>query len=157
MNGEQATLKVFPVRQILLAGMAGGVAEIVWFMAIGLLLSLNVHDVAAGITSSISPGWGSSPYAAFTGILIHLFLSVLLAAAYIATLGRWSISRFGLSGQLLIGMSALALVWAINYLVILPVVNPSFIELSTYGLSLPSKVLFGISMALTFNYLVKGD
>lgn len=157
MNGEQTALKVFPVRQILLAGMAGGMAEIVWFGLVGLLLSMNVQDVAAGITASVSPDWGASPYAAFTGVLIHLFLSVALAAVYIATLGRWSISRFGLAGQLLIGMSALVLVWAMNYLVILPVLNPSFIELSTYGLSLPSKALFGITMALTFNYLVAGD
>jgi hypothetical protein len=153
MNTTESKTRVFPARQILLAGMAGGAAEIVWFSIMGPVLSLNIHDLAAGVTSSIFPALGGSAYAVLLGILIHLFLSVVLAAGYIVTVGRWSMSRFGLSGQLLTGMCSLMFVWAINYLVVLPVLNPAFIEVSSYSLSLLSKTFFGITMALVFNYL----
>lgn len=153
MSTDNRGLRSVPARQILLAGVAGGVAEIIWFMLPGIFLSLNVHDLASGITASIVPAWGSSANAAFAGVLIHLFLSVLLAAAYIATVGRWSISRFGLFGQLLVGVVSLLAVWAVNYLLILPILNPAFIEISTYSLSLPSKALFAIAMVLTLRHM----
>lgn len=153
MKAGKSGSMVISARQILLAGVAGGVAEIIWFMLLGVLLSMNVHDVASGITASVFPAWGSLHNSEFLGIVIHLLLSVSLAAVYILTLGRWSISRFGLLGQLLVGVMSLMFVWAINYLVILPVLNPSFIEVSTYSLSLPSKAFFAIAMVLTLNHI----
>ena len=153
MNGNNKNFNTFSVRHIFIAGMAGGMAEILWFVMIGLLLSLNVQDVATGITSSVIPDLSHAGYAAPMGIIIHLLLSVILAAIYLFTLGRWSVSRFKLTGQLITGATALVLVWAVNYYLILPILNPSFIEATTYSLSLLSKVLFGISMVLTFNYL----
>jgi len=153
MNATNTKVLPFPVRQILLAGIAGGMAEVFWFAIIGPVLSLNIHDVATGITASIFPAMAASSYSVQLGIAIHLLLSVVLAAVYLVTLGRWSMSRYRLSGQLLIGMASLLLVWAVNYLIVLPIINPSFIEISTYGLSLLSKAFFGITMALVLNYL----
>ena len=153
MNTESQKPLIFSARQIFIAGMVGGSAEILWFMLIGVVLSFNIQDVATGITTSIFPYEGSLHYSASIGVAIHLFLSVLLAALYMITLGRWSLSRYRLFGQLIVGMSALAFVWVVNYFVVLPILNPSFIETTTYSLSLLSKVFFGIAMALTFNYL----
>ena len=152
MNNDTTTIHFQP-KQVLLAGMAGGMAEIVWFTILGAVLSINIHAVASGITTSVFPVWGDSAFAVFAGIVIHLALSVFLASVYIVPLGRWSMARFGLFGQLMTGVIALSSVWAVNYLVILPIINPDFIALSTYGLSLISKVFFGITMVMTFNYL----
>jgi len=41
---------------------------------------------------------------------------------------------------------SLTLVWAINFFVVLPVLNPAFITLMPFGITLASKVLFGIAM-----------
>jgi hypothetical protein len=38
-------------------------------------------------------------------------------------------------------------IWAFNFLVLLPRINPDFITLIPYGASLASKVLFGIAAA----------
>ncbi|HLB81398.1 MAG TPA: hypothetical protein VJJ77_12930 [Dongiaceae bacterium] len=44
-------------------------------------------------------------------------------------------------------IGVLIAVWAINFLVILPIVNPAFIGLLPYGATLTSKVLFGLAAA----------
>ena len=42
-------------------------------------------------------------------------------------------------------------VWVVNFFVILPVINPSFVTLMPYWASLFSKLLFGITMAGVLN------
>jgi len=48
-------------------------------------------------------------------------------------------------------VGVLVLVWTMNFLVILPVVNPAFVTIVPYGASLTSKVLFGVAAALVFH------
>jgi hypothetical protein len=40
-------------------------------------------------------------------------------------------------------------VWAVNFFVVLPVINPQFVDLVPYAISLVSKVLFGVAAAGT--------
>jgi hypothetical protein len=44
-------------------------------------------------------------------------------------------------------VAMLIAVWAMNFLVLLPAINPGFVELVPYGASLTSKVLFGVASA----------
>ncbi|HLD13557.1 MAG TPA: hypothetical protein VJB18_02450 [Burkholderiales bacterium] len=45
-----------------------------------------------------------------------------------------------------LGTVALAAVWAVNFLVILPVVHPAFVYLLPYPVTLLSKLFFGLAM-----------
>lgn len=45
-----------------------------------------------------------------------------------------------------VAVVTLVLVWATNFLVILPVLDPAFVTLLPYGVTLFSKLLFGITM-----------
>jgi hypothetical protein len=45
-------------------------------------------------------------------------------------------------------MTVLIIVWAVNFLVVLPVLNPAFIVLLPDSVTLFSKMLFGTAMAL---------
>jgi hypothetical protein len=47
-------------------------------------------------------------------------------------------------------MLALAGVWAVNFLVVLPRVNAAFTHLLPYGATLLSKLLFGLAAAAVF-------
>jgi hypothetical protein len=44
-------------------------------------------------------------------------------------------------------LAALTCVWAINFFVVLPVIDPAFILLVSYPVSLISKLLFGLAAA----------
>jgi len=47
-------------------------------------------------------------------------------------------------------VAALAGVWALNFLVVLPIVSPAFIHLMPYSVSLISKMAFGLAAAEVF-------
>ena len=42
----------------------------------------------------------------------------------------------------------LALVWTLNFFIILPWLNPAFVTLMPYSVSLASKLLFGVTMGI---------
>jgi hypothetical protein len=44
-------------------------------------------------------------------------------------------------------LAALAIVWAINFFVVLPVIRPEFVHLVPYGVSLTSALVFGAAVA----------
>ena len=46
-----------------------------------------------------------------------------------------------------VAAGVLASIWAMNFLLILPIVNAGFVALFPYTVSLGSKILFGLAMA----------
>jgi hypothetical protein len=52
--------------------------------------------------------------------------------------------------SVLVAAAALAAVWAVNFLLILPSVNPAFTALLPPAATFVSKLLFGVCMALAF-------
>ena len=44
-------------------------------------------------------------------------------------------------------LAALAGVWAVNFIVVLPIVSPAFVDMVPYAVSLTSKLLFGLAAA----------
>lgn len=82
------------------------------------------------------------------GIRIHIALAALLGiAAAIATRS----AADDLYGTTLYGAvtAALVVVWIVNFFVVLPVINPQFVNLVPYLASFASKVLFGLAAAGT--------
>ena len=78
------------------------------------------------------------------GIAIHMSLAILLGVA-ITVLLRLLLPRLsGTAFEPVAVTGMLVAVWATNFFVILPALNPAFVSLVPYGVSLISKVLFGV-------------
>ena len=130
----------------LLAGLSGGVAEVAWVGLYSNATETSGMLVAQQVTASVAPAAAGLPSAPLLGIAIHMLLSVALALAFAATIWRLAAPRLGAATFLAIAAASLALVWAINFFVVLPALNPAFVTLMPLGATLASKILFGIAM-----------
>ena len=131
-----------------LAGIAGGVAEIAWIALYSASTGVPAEPVVRGIVVTLIPALATSSWSIALGLLIHLGLAFALGfgLAVVVRLfsrpGRAPYSAFGLV------MGVLAAVWAVNFLVALPYLNPDFVRLLPYEVTLLSKLLFGLSAAI---------
>ncbi len=141
---------------ILAAGMAGGLAEVVWVGFYSLFTPLSGVTVAREITASVFPALASLPSAPWLGVAIHFIFSLLLAACFVFILARSSRQTRGVAGIYVSALMMLALVWVGNFFIVLPAINPVFIGLMPYTVTLISKLLFGVAMA-TAVIRVPGD
>jgi len=133
------------------AGLAGGAAEIAWIALYAQLSGTDSAAVAQGVTLTLFPSLGATGVAAVLGIALHMGLALLLGVA-LAVLLRMAVPKLA-GTRLEIGavIGALIAVWAVNFLVVLPVINPGFVELVHPGVGLISKVLFGAAAALVLH------
>jgi hypothetical protein len=130
----------------LLAGLTGGAAEVAWVSLYSTATDTSGMIIAQQVTASVAPAAAGLPSAPLLGIAIHMLLSVALGVAFAATIWRLAAPRLGAAAFLATAAVSLALVWAFNFFVVLPVLNPAFVTLMPYGATLASKVLFGIAM-----------
>jgi hypothetical protein len=130
----------------LLAGLSGGAAEVAWVGLYSNATETSGMIVAQQVTASVIPAAAVLPSAPLLGIAIHMLLSVALGLAFAATIWRLAAPRLGTAAFMTTAAASLALIWAINFLVVLPVLNPAFITLMPHGITLASKLLFGIAM-----------
>jgi len=131
----------------MLAGLVGGFAEMLWTVLYTSLTSGSSVEVARDVAGTVFRSAAALPAAPVIGIAIHLALSVALAVVFVRFI--WVPFAISLRGgaSLFITVTTLILVWAVNFLIVLPVVNPSFVKVMPYGITLISKALFGASMA----------
>lgn len=136
------------MRLIFAAGLVGGLLEIVWVSFYGLVTGGPIVDVSRQVSATVFGVQGLGGFAASMGVFIHLVLSFVLSASFILFL--WKPFMLHRSKLISIGsaLCALTLVWAINFYVVLPLVNPSFVKLLPMGVTLISKMLFGLGMGL---------
>ena len=130
----------------LLAGLSGGAAEVAWVSLYSNATDTGGMIVAQQVAVSVVPAAAALPSAPLLGIAIHMLLSVVLGLAFAATIWRLAAPRLGAAAFLATAAVSLSLVWAINFFVVLPALNPGFVALMPYGATLASKVLFGIAM-----------
>ena len=131
----------------ILAGLAGGFAEILWIALYTSLTSGSGVEVARQVTATLFPSLAALPAALAIGIAIHLALSAALAVIFVRVVWIPFAKRIVGSASVIITVAALIAVWGINFFVILPIVNPSFATLMPYEITLISKTLFGATMA----------
>lgn len=131
-----------------IAGLAGGIAEIVWISIYAAVAGVSPAVVATGVTeTAIGPVGGALAVPA--GIGIHMALAALLG---VIVVGLWRTLRPAPRNAAVdyAGLTAaLGGVWALNFLIVLPLVNPAFVGLLPYAATLASKLLFGLAMAAT--------
>jgi hypothetical protein len=133
------------------AGVAGGFAEVVWIGSYGVATGTPVEPVARGIAASILPTVvESSSAAAWLGLLIHLGLAIALGLCLAFVLRHVSCRAGTTHSELGLVMLTLTAVWAMNFLVALQYINPAFVGLLPYSVTLLSKLLFGLSAATVF-------
>ena len=148
MSREQMSDVAKPWRAVFLAGLAGGMAEVIWVAGYSAVSGGDGWQVAREVSAAISPAWAGLDAAPVIGLGIHFLLSVLLAGAFMITLWAPYLRCRGVVAVLIAGPIALAGVWAMNFLVVLPVVHPAFVQLLPYPVSLGSKILFGLAMSV---------
>lgn len=118
---------------------------------------LSGGEVARQITASVIPAVVDSPLAVVFGISIHFLLSMLLGLTFAWLIWQPFLRKRGIAGTLLGSVAVLALVWLGNFFVVLPFLNPVFIGLMPYGVTLASKIMFGIAMGLALQFGVVGE
>ncbi|HSS64489.1 MAG TPA: hypothetical protein VLS27_08640 [Gammaproteobacteria bacterium] len=133
-----------------LAGLAGGTAEIAWVLLYSSLGGSDAAVVAQGITSTFSSGAATASSSVILGMAIHMLIAVLLGIAIVisvqALLPR---SRSLLLAPCMI-VASLVGVWALNFMLVLPLINPDFVHVIPLEASLASKVFFGVAAAFVF-------
>lgn len=131
---------------IILAGMVGGIMEIIWISVYSSISSISATNIARQISATVLPHTADSYYAPMLGLFIHLVLSLILAVLFSAIILKPAVRRYGSLGIMLSSFMALGFVWAINFFIVLPIINLSFVALMPYVVTLISKLLFGVAM-----------
>ena len=135
------------IKRGLLAGAAGGLAEIVWVSLYATMTGGNAATLARGVTTAAGVTALLSATPVSVGIAVHMALALALGIALVGvwqTLARRdTVSLYGFM------LAALTAVWAMNFFIVLPIVSPQFIALVPYSVSLISKLLFGLAAAET--------
>ncbi len=135
-----------------IAGLAGGGVEILWISIYMRLSGGEAAVVARGVTETLFPGFVPSAAAMPLGIAIHMGLAVILGIAISIFVRSILPAKAPAAIEPLAIIALLVSVWAVNFLVILPLINPAFVALVPFTTSLTSKVLFGVAAALALRF-----
>lgn len=137
-------------RHGVVAGVAGGLAEIAWVALYAGATGANPATLARAVTTAagVSALFPSGPVA--LGVTVHMLLAVVLGIAL--SFGWRALSSYRVDASSLLPFMLVALVgvWAVNFFVLLPGISPAFIHLVPYPVSLVSKILFGLAAAEAF-------
>ena len=130
-----------------LAGLAGGFAEVIWIWAYAAVTKNDASLVARAVTAAVRLNQDTFPVA--SGIAIHMGLAATLGVVVALAMRSVAGVQQGLALYATVS-AALLIVWAINFCVVLPLVSPEFVDVVPYAVSPLSKLLFGIAAASTF-------
>jgi hypothetical protein len=134
---------------VLLAGVVGGTAEVAWVVLFCLMSPLQSSLVAEEIARSFLPQIAGFS-AVMIGLIIHYVLSMLIAGIFAITILPMLTNRIDVPAVLLASGAVLVGIWAINFFITLPMINPDFVTLMPYTVTLLSKLGFGITMGWVF-------
>lgn len=137
------------LKWLLLAGVFGGLAEVIWISLYSALTDASVAAIGTGITATFFADANVLALAPVIGLVIHMALSVLLAFGFGLLIWPVLERRFQFKQTALIAaVMTLAVVWKINFFLLLPALNPEFISLLPLSVTLASKLLFGVTMGM---------
>lgn len=136
------------VRTGVIAGAAGGLAEIAWVTLYAGMTGADPAALARGVTtaagiSKLLPM--DSPVA--LGVGVHMGLAAMLGIILVFVWQALAVNRPQQTNPYPLMLAALGGVWTINFFVVLPILSPSFIHMLPYAASLTSKLLFGVAAA----------
>jgi len=146
------SVSIGTIRSGVVAGAAGGVAEVLWISIYAAATGANAATLARGVTTAAGASTLLPVAPVVFGIMIHMTLAVALG---IALAFAWrALSAFWLerAGLYAFVLAVLASVWAINFFIVLPLISPDFVLLIPYPVSLLSKLLFGVAAAAVLRH-----
>jgi hypothetical protein len=135
------------VRRGIAAGLAGGIAEVLWVSTYAAATGASAATLARGVTSAAGMDTRLAAAPVASGIFIHMMLAAALGVALACAWRVWSTRWSGRAGPFALVLPILACVWAINFFLVLPLISPAFVALVPYPVSLVSKLLFGLAAA----------
>jgi hypothetical protein len=133
----------------LFVGLAGGLAEI----AVVWLYSALTGGDAAMVARHVAAAVGLAGAPAVAGIIVHIGLAVALGVALTGTLQTVVDRSAEGRATFCFMVCGLAVVWLINFFVVLPAISPGFVHLLPYAVTLASKLAFGFTAAATSRML----
>lgn len=145
------------IRYGAVAGVAGGLAEIAWIGAYAEITGADPGIVARGVTTAAGVTALLPAAPAALGVSVHMTLAVLLGIGLAAAWRTTAAHTRQFGGPFLATVAALIGVWAVNFFVVLPAVNPAFVALLPYSVSFVSKMLFGIAAAVALRWQSVAD
>ena len=125
-----------------LAGLAGGLAEVLWISTYAAGSQVSAAPVARGVAEAVGLGRAG---AVSVGVAVHMALAAALGVIVVAALRALPVRRRGWRADLALTLAALGAVWAFNFLVLLPAISPDFVVIVPMPVSLASKLLFGLA------------
>jgi hypothetical protein len=132
-----------------LAGLVGGAAEVAWVSGYSALTGAPGAAVAQGVTRAFLPALADQSIGVGLGIAIHMLLAVGLGLCVAAAFSAPLLRRIGAWPRSTLVMLTLAVVWAFNFLIVLPILEPDFLTLLPVAVTLTSKLLLGVGAAAT--------
>jgi len=131
----------------LLAGFAGGLAEIVWVGIYATLGNTSAYAVAVAITDTLGLRSGLPTVDFWQGVGIHMAVAALIGMVVVAILrSPWYRFRFAATEALAV-IGLLVAIWCFNFFVLGPIVSPAFVEMMPLAITFASKSLFGLAAA----------
>ncbi len=140
------------LRRGVVAGTAGGLAEIAWVTLYAGVTGGDAAVLARGVTSAagVSALLPAAPVA--LGVAVHMMLAVMLGVALASAWQALQRRTSKLANPYPFALAMLGGVWGLNFFVVLPVVSPGFVHLVPYTVSLASKLLFGLAAAQALSW-----
>jgi len=138
------------IRHGIVAGVTGGLAEVVWVTLYAEATGGNVAILARGVTTAAGVSALLPAFPVVLGVAVHMALAMMLGVALAFSWRAFTTNRGGSASPYPFMLAALAGVWAINFFVVLPFISRGFIHLVPYAVSLASKLLFGLAAAEAF-------
>lgn len=132
----------------ILAGLAGGIAEVIWVGCYAAFGGAHAPEIAGQIANTVFPGILNASAAPAVGLAIHLGLSAILGLALAFALS--GVSRHWPAALLPISVGILGLIWVLNFMLVLPSLNPVFPTLLPAWVTLASKLFFGTAFGTAF-------
>ena len=140
-----------PLRRLATAGLAGALAEVLWIALFCAASGRSTNGVLREISATVLAGSVDAAWAPAAGIIVHFALGVLIAIGFGVIVREGLLRGAAPRAQFIAALVGLAIVWAINFFVLLPVLNPAFVTIVPLSASLVSKLLFGVAMAMTLD------
>jgi hypothetical protein len=150
------TDRIALVRRGVVAGAAGGIAEIIWVSAYAAVTGASAADLARGVTTAAGVDALLPTAPVLLGVVVHMALAVALGIALAFAWPRVSAYWPKAAGPYAFALAVLTGVWATNFFVILPLISPDFVHLVPYPVSLLSKLLFGLAAAAVLRDRARG-
>jgi len=145
---NQSQSAALPLRWILLAGIVGGLAEVVWVELLTSSQDVNILALMRGITHTVLPAVNDPTACLLFGLTVHFALSLTIAGGFAVFLWRPALRQLGRGGVVVVSMLSLIAVWLISYYGIMRWLDPEFLALIPPAATLVSKLFFGFGMGL---------